>query len=49
MADIRPFAGLRFDPARVSLGAALCGPFDMIFPDDRRRLLDAGGPNAENP
>lgn len=46
MADIRPFAGLRFDPARVSLGAALCGPFDMIFPDDRRRLLDAGGPNA---
>lgn len=46
MADVRPFAGLRFDPARVSLGAALCGPFDMIFPDDRRRLLDAGGPNA---
>ncbi len=46
MADVRPFAGLRFDPARVSLGAALCGPFDMIFPDDRRRLLGAGGPNA---
>ncbi len=46
MTDVRPFAGLRFDPARVSLGAALCGPFDMIFPDDRRRLLDAGGPNA---
>jgi len=46
MADVRPFAGLRFDPARVSLGAALCGPFDMIFPDDRRRLLDAGAPNA---
>ena len=46
MADVRPFAGLRFDPARVSIGAALCGPFDMILPDDRRRLLDAGGPNA---
>ena len=46
MADVRPFAGLRFDPARAPLGAALCGPFDMIKADDRRRLLDAGGPNA---
>ncbi len=46
MADVWPFAGLRFDPARAPLGAALCGPFDMISPGDRRRLLDAGGVNA---
>ena len=46
MADVWPFPGLRFDPARAPLGAALCGPFDMISPSDRRRLLDAGGVNA---
>ena len=46
MADVWPFPGLRFDPARAPLGAALCGPFDMISPGDRRRLLDAGGVNA---
>ena len=32
MADIRPFRGLRFDPARVNVSAVLCPPFDVITP-----------------
>ncbi len=32
MADIRPFTGLRYDPARVSLADAVCPPYDVISP-----------------
>lgn len=47
MADVRPFEGLRFDPSAVSdLGSALCGPFDVISPADRSRLLAASDFNA---
>ncbi len=36
MADVRPFPGLRFDPAQVDLGAAVCPPFDVISPAEQR-------------
>ncbi len=36
MADIRPFAGLRY--ARASLSALLCPPYDVIAPEQARRL-----------
>ena len=32
MAEIRPFRGLRYDPARVSLADAVCPPYDVIAP-----------------
>ena len=32
MADIRPFSGLRYDTARVSLPDAVCPPYDVIGP-----------------
>ena len=35
MADIRPFHGLRYDPARVPLGAVLCPPFDVMSPAEQ--------------
>ena len=39
MADVRPFRGIRFNPARVpDLGAVLCPPFDIISPDEQQRL-----------
>lgn len=47
MADVRPFKGLRFDSLAVSdLGSALCGPFDVISPADRARLLASSDFNA---
>ena len=30
MADVRPFRGVTYDPARVDLGAVLCPPYDVI-------------------
>ncbi|MCL0101793.1 DUF1015 domain-containing protein [Dehalococcoidia bacterium] len=39
MADVRPFRGLRFDPAKVGpLGAVVAPPYDVISPQDRRAL-----------
>lgn len=39
MADVRPFHGIRFNPARVpDVGAALCPPFDIISPEEQSRL-----------
>ena len=35
MADVRPFRGLRFDPRRVDVGAALCPPFDVMSPAEQ--------------
>ena len=47
MADVRPFAGIRFDREHVpDLGAALCGPFDVISSADRARLHAASDFNA---
>lgn len=38
MADVRPFPGVRFDPARVELGRVLCPPYDVIDPEHAIRL-----------
>ncbi len=38
MADIRPFRGHRFDAKQVSLTRALCPPYDVIGPQEARRL-----------
>jgi uncharacterized protein (DUF1015 family) len=35
MADVRPFRGLRFDPARVNVSTVLCPPFDVISPAEQ--------------
>jgi uncharacterized protein (DUF1015 family) len=40
MADVRPFRGWRFDPAKVDLGAALCPPYDVISPTEQRAYHD---------
>lgn len=36
MADIRPFAGIRFDPAQVKLGRVLCPPYDAVSPEQAK-------------
>ncbi len=38
MAVIEPFVGVRYDPRRVRLGKVLCPPYDVIPPDQARRL-----------
>ncbi|MBI2854486.1 MAG: DUF1015 domain-containing protein [Chloroflexi bacterium] len=39
MADIRPFRGLRYDPAMVpDLGTAICPPYDVISPEMQQAL-----------
>ncbi|MDP3984758.1 MAG: DUF1015 domain-containing protein, partial [Acidimicrobiia bacterium] len=39
MADVRPFRGLRFDPAVIGdLGSVICPPYDVIDPDLQRAL-----------
>ena len=32
MADVRPFAGVTYDPGRVDLSRVLCPPYDVISP-----------------
>lgn len=32
MADVRPFSGVTYDPARVDLSRVLCAPYDVISP-----------------
>jgi uncharacterized protein (DUF1015 family) len=47
MADVRPFAGLRFDPLRVGdLGRILCPPYDVMNADDERRYRQHDARNA---
>lgn len=43
MAEVRPFPGLRFNPKRVSLGAGLCPPYDVIAPEEAIRLRRTPG------
>lgn len=38
MARVLPFRALRFDAARVRLDTALCPPYDIIGPEQARRL-----------
>ena len=44
MADIRPFRGVLYDPARVELSRVLAPPYDVID-DAERRLLAARDPH----
>jgi uncharacterized protein (DUF1015 family) len=47
MADVRPFRGLRYDPARTGdLGHVLCPPYDVVNAEDERRYRDAHPANA---
>ena len=47
MPDLRPFRGLRYDPARVpDLTAVLCPPYDVISPRQREDLLARDPRNA---
>lgn len=45
MADVRPFAGLRFDPGRLPLSRVLCPPYDVIDAA-QARALRRGAHNA---
>lgn len=38
MADIRPFAGIRYVPSRAPLSRALCPPYDVIDAEQAARL-----------
>ncbi len=45
--DLRPFRGLRYDPARVpDLSAVLCPPYDVISAAQREQLLSRDAHNA---
>jgi len=45
--DLRPFRGLRYNPARVpDLGVVLCPPYDVISPAQRAQLLARDAHNA---
>jgi uncharacterized protein (DUF1015 family) len=52
VADIRPFRGLRYDPARVPLADAVCPPYDVIAPaaaDALRRRSPCNAVHLELP
>lgn len=36
MTDVRPFRGLRFDPARSDLSRVIVPPYDVVTPEERR-------------
>ena len=47
MPDLRPFRGLRYDPALVpDLSAVLCPPYDVISVAEREKLLARDRANA---
>jgi uncharacterized protein (DUF1015 family) len=41
-----PFAGLRYDAARVDLSAVVAPPYDVISPEERTRLMAQHSANA---
>ena len=41
MTEIRPFRGLRYDASRVDLQRVVCGPYDVIGPDEAATLRAA--------
>lgn len=43
MADVRPFRGFRYDPKNVSLSSGLCPPYDVIDPEQAKRLRAVAG------
>jgi uncharacterized protein (DUF1015 family) len=45
VADVRPFPALRYAP-EVNLSRVICPPFDVISPEEQRRLYDLSPHNA---
>lgn len=46
MVRFAPFAGLRYDPARVDLSSVIAPPYDVIAPDERARLAARHSANS---
>jgi uncharacterized protein (DUF1015 family) len=46
LADVRPFAGVTYDPAKVDLSRVLCAPYDVISPAQREAYLARDPHNA---
>ena len=46
MPRFEPFAGLRYDAARVDLSMVIAPPYDVIWPEERARLADRHSANA---
>ena len=46
MPRFEPFAGLRYDTARVDLSMVICPPYDVIGPEERARLVSRHSANA---
>ena len=46
MADVRPFAGVTYDPTRVDLARVLCAPYDVISPAQQQAYLRRDPHNA---
>ena len=46
MSDVRPFRGLRYDPARVDLSRVIAPPYDVIAAAERHALYDRDPHNA---
>ena len=46
MPRFEPFAGLRYDPARVDMSAVVAPPYDVVGPEERARLAARHSANA---
>jgi uncharacterized protein (DUF1015 family) len=46
LADVRPFAGVTYDPARVDLSRVLCAPYDVISPRQQAAYVARDPHNA---
>ena len=46
MTAVRPFRGLRYDPARVDLSSVIVPPYDVIAADERGSFYDRDPHNA---
>ena len=46
MPRFEPFAGLRYDPARVELAKVVAPPYDVVGPAERARLAARHSANA---
>ena len=46
MTDVRPFRGLRYDPARCELSRVIVPPYDVVTPEERRVFWERDPHNA---
>jgi uncharacterized protein (DUF1015 family) len=46
LADVRPFAGVTYDPARVETSQVLCAPYDVIAPAQQQAYMAREPHNA---